>query len=115
MKKPVIVLLLILQIHLLQAQLYITHANVVDVINLKINKDETVVITNDKIINIDKSNNIKIPSGANVIDATGKYLIPGLVDAHVHFFQTGGIYTRPDAIDLRKYKPYDKELAWAHA
>jgi len=30
----------------------------------------------------------------------------------VHFFQTGGIFTRPDAIDLRAYHPYETELTW---
>ncbi len=40
--------------------------------------------------------------------------MPGLVDAHVHFSQSGGLYTRPDAIDLRKYKPYEQEIAWTH-
>jgi imidazolonepropionase-like amidohydrolase len=55
------------------------------------------------------------PKGAiQTIDGSGKYLIPGLVDAHVHFFQSGGIYTRPDVVDLRKYKPYADEIAWNH-
>jgi imidazolonepropionase-like amidohydrolase len=40
--------------------------------------------------------------------------VPGITDAHEHFFQTGGIYTRPDAIDLRNYKSLDDELKWAH-
>ncbi|MEO7524083.1 MAG: amidohydrolase family protein, partial [Ferruginibacter sp.] len=42
------------------------------------------------------------------------FLLPGFTDAHVHFFQTGGLYTRPDAIDLRKHMPFDKEIEWAH-
>jgi imidazolonepropionase-like amidohydrolase len=46
------------------------------------------------------------------IDGGGKYLVPGLVDAHIHLFQSGGIYTRPDAIDLREFKPYSEELEW---
>ncbi|RYZ37922.1 MAG: amidohydrolase, partial [Sphingobacteriales bacterium] len=57
----------------------------------------------------------KLATGTTVIDGTGKYLIPGLVDAHVHFFQNGGMFARPDAIDLRKSHPYDKEIAWTHA
>jgi imidazolonepropionase-like amidohydrolase len=40
--------------------------------------------------------------------------VPGLTDAHVHFFQSGGLYTRPDAIDLRKYHPYENEIDWVH-
>jgi len=38
-------------------------------------------------------------------------VIPGLVDAHVHFFQSGGLYTLPDAIDLRTRMPYAQEVA----
>jgi hypothetical protein len=35
-----------------------------------------------------------------------------MVDAHIHLFQSGGVYTRPDAIDLRKVRSYDAEQAW---
>ena len=114
MKQMLFIFLLIGNTSLLLAQTFITHTNVVDVINLKINSDETVVIAKGKIINVDKSSSIKIPAHATVIDGSNKYLIPGLVDAHVHFFQSGGLYTRPDAIDLRKYHPYDKEISWVH-
>jgi predicted amidohydrolase YtcJ len=37
--------------------------------------------------------------------------MPGLVDAHVHFFQSGGAYTRPDVIDLRAHRSYEQEAA----
>ncbi len=113
--KPFLLLLLCISCSfLLPAQTYITHTNVVDVINLKINSDETVVIANGKITNVNKSSAIKIPEHATIIDGSNKYLIPGLVDAHVHFFQSGGLYTRPDAIDLRKYHSYDTEITWVH-
>ena len=55
---------------------------------------------------------VRIPAGAEIIDARGKWIIPGLIDAHVHFSQSGGLYTRPDIIDLRKWRPYEKELEW---
>ena len=42
-------------------------------------------------------------------------MIPGLIDSHVHFFQSGGLFTRPDAIDLRAVRPYTEELAWIDA
>jgi imidazolonepropionase-like amidohydrolase len=81
---------------------------------MKIVDDETVVISSGNIIDVGKSSSIKIPVQATVIDGTGKYLMPGFVDAHVHFFQSGGLYARPDIIDLRKYHPYDKEIKWTH-
>ena len=114
MKQPSLILLLNFFALIVNAQTYITNTNVVDVIKMKIDSAETVLVENGKITNVDKSNKIKVPANATVIDGSGKYLIPGLVDAHVHFFQTGGLYTRPDVIDLRSYKPYAKEIEWTH-
>ncbi len=47
-----------------------------------------VLITGEKIAAIDK-NLSNIPSDTRVIDATGKYLLPGLIDDQVHFREPG--------------------------
>jgi imidazolonepropionase-like amidohydrolase len=94
------------------AQTYLTHARLIDPITQKILPDQTIVYKGDIILQVGPTAHIKAPKGATVIDASGKWVMPGMVDAHVHFFQTGGLYTRPDAIDLRKYKPYEQEIAW---
>ena len=65
-----------------------------------------ILLNGNKIEQIGTVGSVAVPEDAIRIDATGKYIIPGLIDAHVHFFQSGGLYTRPDAIDLRKYVPY---------
>jgi len=98
----------------LTAQTYITHVTVVDIEKHKLLPDRTVVLRGDRVEEVTTSGR-KIPHGSTVIDGTGKFLMPGLVDAHVHFFQSGGLYTRPDAIDLRKRKPYDREISETHA
>ena len=85
------------------AQLLIRNTTVADVETKKLIAGQDVLVENETIMAIGKK--IKVPAGATEIDGTGKYLMPGLVDAHVHFFQSGGLYTRPDAIDLRKEKP----------
>jgi len=95
-------------------QLYVTNVNIVDVVNRQVVPAQTVMVKDGIISNIQSSKKIKIPRGVTVIDGTGKYLMPGMTDAHVHFFQSGGLYTRPDAIDLRKYHPYEKEIDWVH-
>jgi imidazolonepropionase-like amidohydrolase len=95
-----------------QSQLLIRNVTIVDVENKKLLPPQDVLISSSTITTIGK--NLKAQEGMQVIDASGKWLMPGLVDAHVHFFQNGGLYTRPDAIDLRKYKPYDKEIEWTH-
>src|SRR5581483_7477676 len=43
--------------------------------------------------------------------AKGKWVVPGLVDAHVHFFQSGNLYTRPDVADFNAVVPYLDEVA----
>jgi len=109
-----ILLLLLLSCNSFFAQTYITNVTIADVEKQKLIPNQTVVITNDLISNIQPSNKIKIPANANVIDGKGKFLFPGLVDAHIHFFQNGGLYSRPDAIDFRKDMPYNKEIELSH-
>ncbi|PLX31684.1 MAG: amidohydrolase, partial [Ignavibacteria bacterium] len=76
--------------------------------------DATVLVDGGRITAVGDAAT-EIPPRTRIIDGSGKYLIPGLVDGHIHFFQSGGLYTRPDAIDLRKHAPYDEELAWIRA
>lgn len=74
--------------------------------------DGTVLVEGERITAVGPSREISIPEAAQVIDARGKWIIPGLIDAHIHFFQSGGLYTRPDIIDLRSERPYSQEIAW---
>jgi len=92
-------------------KIYIVNANIVDVENQRILTGLTVVIEENRVAFVGQ---MQAPPNAKVIDATGKYLMPGMVDAHVHFFQSGGLYTRPDIIDLRNDYAYQKEIKWAH-
>jgi imidazolonepropionase-like amidohydrolase len=42
----------------------------------------TIVIRNGKIAAV--GSNVSVPAGAHVIDGTGKYVMPGIIDAHSH-------------------------------
>ena len=95
-----------------ESQVLIRNASVIDVENKKILQGYSVQVNNGIITAAGKD--LKPLTGSQIIDGTGKYLMPGLVDAHVHFFQSGGMYARPDAIDLTKYKPYAEEIEWVH-
>ena len=97
----------------LQAQqTVISNVNLVDVKAGKIIPGQSVIINGEKIEQAGAVKKIKIPAGSQIIDGTGKYLMPGMTDAHIHFFQSGGLYTRPDAVDLRSKVPYEKEKAF---
>ena len=50
----------------------------------KIVENQTVLVKDDRIIDIGPSNQIQIPRNARVIDGQGAYLMPGLADMHVH-------------------------------
>jgi imidazolonepropionase-like amidohydrolase len=50
----------------------------------------------------------KVPAGAVVTDVAGAWILPGLIDSHVHFSQTGWADGRPDAFDARDRYPYEK-------
>ncbi len=115
MKERLALLLFLLIIQTcVPAQVLVRNTNVVDVENKKILSGYNVVVLDGRITSIDKDKQYKLPPGTEVIDGSGKWLMPGLTDAHVHFFQSGGLYARPDVIDLRKYQPYGKEIKWVH-
>ena len=46
---------------------------------------QTVLVDGDHIVAIGETDKIGVPAGATKIDGAGKWLIPGLVDGHVHF------------------------------
>jgi imidazolonepropionase-like amidohydrolase len=62
----------------------ITHANVLPMDRDTVLLDHTVVVRGDRIERIGPAVSVPIPAGAAVVDATGKYLMPGLADMHVH-------------------------------
>ncbi|GAA5442568.1 imidazolonepropionase [Microbulbifer sp. NBRC 101763] len=60
------------------------NANIVDVKSLKIAKDQSILIEGDKIKRIASTKKLSKVKGASVVDLKGKFVIPGLIDAHVH-------------------------------
>ena len=63
----------------------ITHVTVIDTTGGPAQPDMTVVIAGDCIAEVGKSGKVTIPKDARVVDATGKFLIPGLWDMHIHW------------------------------
>jgi imidazolonepropionase-like amidohydrolase len=62
------------------------HVTVIDMTGAPPRPDMTVVIAGNRIVALRKTGKIRIPKEARVIDGTGKFLIPGLSDMHVHVF-----------------------------
>ncbi len=60
------------------------HVTVIDVTGGPPQPDMAVLITGDRISKIEAATNFTVPANSRTIDATGKFLIPGLWDMHVH-------------------------------
>ena len=88
----------------------VANGNLIDVETGRVRESMSLLIENGIIRKIGK--NLAAPAGATVVDARGKWLLPGLIDSHIHLFQSGGLYTRPDGIDLTRYRPYEEERKW---
>lgn len=95
-----------------QPNLLIENVNYFDFKKENFINNSTLLIENGRIAKIGKNGSIEVTEGTKKIDGTNKWLIPGLIDAHIHLFQSGGLYTRPDAINLKKYRSYEDEIAW---
>lgn len=72
-----------------QSRLAITPVTVVDVIDGGLHSDQTVIVEGNRIVAIGAVDEVPVPDGAEVVDASGGYLIPGLWDMHVHAFWPG--------------------------
>lgn len=70
--------------------------------------NNAVILIKDGLIEAVGDQELEIPDGAETIDASGKYITPGLVDSHIHFAQTGFFDGRPDVVDLRDSLGYDE-------
>jgi imidazolonepropionase-like amidohydrolase len=77
----------------------------------KVLPNATIVINGDKIeaVVMGKQNAAAL---GKQIDCKGKFILPGYIDTHVHFFQSADLFTRPDGADLNSVRPYKDEVAW---
>jgi imidazolonepropionase-like amidohydrolase len=77
----------------------------------KVLPNATVVIDGDKIERVAIGKQDAASLGKQ-IPCVGKFILPGYIDTHVHFFQSGDLFTRPDGTDLNSVRPYKDEVAW---
>jgi imidazolonepropionase-like amidohydrolase len=65
------------------ASYIIRNVNVIATSSTPVSRAQDVVIRGRNIVQITRPNTARVP-GASIIDGSGKYLIPGLIDSHVH-------------------------------
>lgn len=88
--------------------LILQNINIITIDERKINYNQDIRIEDGIITQIGK---VSPEENDTVIDGTDKFVIPGLIDAHIHFFQSSGVFTRPDIVDARQVRSYKDETA----
>lgn len=68
----------------------VTHVRVIDGTGAPARENQTVVVSNGKILAVGDSASTPVPAGAQVLDMPGHALIPGLVGMHDHIFYPAG-------------------------
>jgi hypothetical protein len=61
-----------------------THLTVIDTAGGLPKSDVTLIIAGDRIITLGKTGQVRVPRNAQVVNASGKFMIPGLWDMHFH-------------------------------
>jgi len=77
--------------HKPSAPLAIVHANLFDTETAANRPNTTVLMIGNRIIAVSDDKQASIPPGAEIIDAAGKTLMPGLWDMHVHLGPNDGL------------------------
>jgi imidazolonepropionase-like amidohydrolase len=86
--KPIALLLCLFALPALAAAppkpLLLTHAGLIDGSGSPVRRDMTIEVEGERIAAVYPNGSRPVPKGADVRDLSGKYVIPGLIDAHVH-------------------------------
>jgi imidazolonepropionase-like amidohydrolase len=83
----------------------LTHVRVIDGTGAPARENQTIVIRDGKIAEVNDTPRVTLPAGANIIDLPGRSVIPGLVMMHEHLYYTAGpgVYGQYGASFVRLY------------
>ncbi|WP_020400277.1 amidohydrolase family protein [Kordiimonas gwangyangensis] len=74
-------------------------------------EDAVVLVRGGKIEAVGPAS-LAVGEDYETINLEGRYVAPGLIDAHMHFFQSASAFTRPDSFDFSQIKPYKDDRVW---
>jgi imidazolonepropionase-like amidohydrolase len=111
MKKLIILFFVVAAVSVHAEKFSLVGATVINPADGKVMPNATVVINGDKIERVAMGKQDAATLGKQ-IPCVGKFILPGYIDTHVHFFQSADLFTRPDAADFNSVRPYKDEVAW---
>src|SRR5881392_682097 len=111
MKKIAALILFIGVVAVNAEKISLVGATLINPVDGKVLPNATVVINGDKIERVAMGKQDAATLGKQ-ISCVGKFILPGYIDTHLHFFQSADLFTRPDGADLNSVHPYKDEIAW---
>lgn len=72
-----------------ERSLAITNVTVIDMTRAAPRAGQTVLVMGERIVAVGAADAVRLAHGTTTVDGTGKFLIPGLVDMHVHLTAAG--------------------------
>jgi len=91
--------------HVPRGDLVIRNVRLFDPRDLRVTPGTTVVVSGERIIRVGPDADVKAPTNAEIIDAQGRFLMPGLWDNHQHFSDNDG------ALDLANGMTSARDMA----
>jgi imidazolonepropionase-like amidohydrolase len=79
---------------------WITNVYLISPENLDHIEKGSVLVEDGRIAKVERHSNPKAPAGSTIVDGHGQYLIPGLIDSHVHLSSIPGM--NPDQANLNQ-------------
>ncbi len=79
-------------LHQPRGPLLIQHARLFDPRDLTVKPGMSVLVIGERIVKIDRDADMAAPHDAEVLDAGGRFLMPGLWDCHQHFSELEGVF-----------------------
>ncbi|MBT8400775.1 MAG: amidohydrolase family protein, partial [Rhodothermia bacterium] len=97
--------------------LVVRGGNVIDVASGATLRDHDIWIVDDRIDSITPGGEKRVPPGTKTIDVRGHYVVPGLVDAHVHLDHVGELelYTALGVTTVFNMRGLPRHLEWRDA
>ncbi|MEJ6979979.1 amidohydrolase family protein [Pedobacter sp. P351] len=89
-----------------KGKIAITNARIITMKGDEVIQEGTIVIDQNKIVEVGPTNQVKVPENAQVINATGQTIMPGIIDVHAH------LPVSPDGISPQQDWSYFANLAY---
>jgi hypothetical protein len=79
-------------LHQPHGPLLIQHARLFDPRDLTVTPDMSVLIIGERIVRVSPDADMVVPTDVEILDASGRFLMPGMWDCHQHFDEVHGIF-----------------------